>query len=149
MTMKKILYVDMDNVLVDFNSGIKQIDEVTRIKYHGKYDEIPGVFELMYPMQDAIESYHLLADKYDTFILSTAPWDNPSAWLHKIEWVRKHLGTIAFKRLILTHRKDLNKGDYLIDDREVNGAKEFEGKLLLFGPDNPYKDWKAITDYLL
>lgn len=147
--MKKILYIDMDNVLVDFISGVEQKDEETRQKYIGKYDEIPGVFELMHPMPDAIESYHLLANKYDTFILSTAPWDNPSAWLHKIEWVRKHLGTVAFKRLILTHRKDLNKGHYLIDDREANGAKDFGGELLLFGPENPYKDWEAIRDYLL
>lgn len=27
MTNKKILYIDMDNVLVDFKSGIAQLDE--------------------------------------------------------------------------------------------------------------------------
>lgn len=30
MTNKKILYIDMDNVLVDFKSGIDQLDEKTK-----------------------------------------------------------------------------------------------------------------------
>jgi len=31
--------------------------------------------------------------------------------------VKTHLGADAYKRLILTHHKNLNVGDYLIDDR--------------------------------
>ena len=31
--MKKILYVDMDNALVDFESGIRQLDEAVLEQY--------------------------------------------------------------------------------------------------------------------
>lgn len=54
----------------------------------------------------------------------------------------------AYKRLILTHHKNLNKGDFLIDDRDKNGAKDFEGEHIWFGkPEFP--DWKTVVDYLL
>ena len=58
MKKKKILYIDMDNVLVDFQSGIDQLDEETKIKYDGDLDEVPGIFSLMLPMKDAVESFN-------------------------------------------------------------------------------------------
>jgi 5'-nucleotidase len=146
--MKKILYIDMDNVLVDFPSGIAQLDSATKETYFDNYDDVPGIFALMEPIKDAISSFNLLAEKYDTYILSTAPWKNPSAWSDKLLWVKKYLGESAYKRLIISHHKDLNKGDYLIDDREKNGAKDFEGELILFGSEK-FKDWIAVKNYLL
>lgn len=146
--MKKVLYIDMDNVLVDFPSGIAKLDETTKEKYKDNYDDTPGIFSLMDPIPYAITSFNLLVDKYDTYILSTAPWKNPSAWSDKVLWVQKHLGEKAYKRLIISHHKNLNKGDYLIDDREKNGAKEFDGELIRFGS-NEYKDWQAVLEYLL
>jgi len=57
------------------------------------------------------------------YILSTSPWKNPSAGIHKVEWVQKYLADKpddpAYKRLILTHHKNLNKGDFRIDDRDA------------------------------
>ena len=35
---KKILYFDMDNVLVDFPSGIAKLTPETRMEYEGKLD---------------------------------------------------------------------------------------------------------------
>ncbi len=145
--MKKILYIDMDNVLVDFPSGIAKLDEATKAEYNDNYDEVPGIFSLMDPLPDAITSFNLLADKYDTYILSTAPWKNPSAWSDKVIWVQKHLGEKAYKRLIISHHKNMNKGHYLIDDREKNGAKEFDGELIQFGSSR-FKDWQSVLDYL-
>jgi 5'(3')-deoxyribonucleotidase len=116
----KVLYVDMDSVLVDFQSGIDRLDEQTRDLFTGHLDDVPGIFSLMDPLPGAIEAYRELSSKYDTYILSTAPWHNPSAWSDKIEWVQEHLGSKegepAYKRLILSHHKNLNMGDYLIDD---------------------------------
>ena len=103
--MKKILYIDMDNVLVDFPSGIVRLDEISKTEYRDNYDDAPGVFALMEPMKDAITAFNLLADKYDTYILSTAPWKNPSAWSDKLLWVQKHLGDKAYKRLIISITK--------------------------------------------
>jgi 5'(3')-deoxyribonucleotidase len=86
--------------------------------------------------------------KYDVYILSTAPWDNPSAWTDKLLWVKNHLGNRARKRLILSHHKNLNKGHYLIDDRLKNGAAQFEGEHIQFDTDQ-FKDWDAVRKYLL
>ncbi len=146
--MKKILYIDLDNVLVDFPSGISRISEDLRKKFGDELDNVPGIFALMNPIPGAIETYKKLSEKYDTYILSTSPWANPSAWSDKLEWVKKYLGEVAYKRLILTHHKDLNRGDYLIDDREKNGAKNFNGELILFGSEK-FPDWDAVSKYLL
>ncbi|MEI7421906.1 MAG: hypothetical protein WCK18_07420 [Prolixibacteraceae bacterium] len=43
---------------------------------------------------------------------------------------------------------DLNKGHYLVNDREKNGAGKFEGELILFGSER-FKDWTIINKYLL
>ena len=146
--MKKILYVDMDNVLVDFPSGIARISKEKQIEYEERIDEVPGIFALMDPLHGAIKSYENLSAKYDTYILSTAPWKNSSAWSDKNQWVRKYLGEIAHKRLILSHHKNLNIGDFLIDDRTANGASLFQGEHIHFGSDKS-PDWTTVCNYLL
>lgn len=120
MKKKKILYIDMDNVLVDFQSGIDQLDETIREKYDGKLDEVPGIFSKMLPMKEAIESFRELSEIFDVYILSTAPWENHTAWSDKLRWVKKHIGDSAYKRLILTHHKNLNQGDYLVKHRNLS-----------------------------
>ena len=145
---KKRLFFDMDNVLVDFASGIARLDEATKQEYEGRLDEVPGIFSLMDPMPGAIDAVHRLAEKYDVYILSTAPWKNPSAWADKVAWVTKYLDDVLHKRLILSHHKDLVKGDYLIDDRSKHGADTFEGEWIQFGSER-FRDWNAVLQYLL
>ena len=127
--VKKIVYVDMDGTLVDFLSAKPRVPDDVWVRYLGHEDDIPGIFALMDPMPHAIESYRELAGLFDTYILSTAPWANPSAWSDKLLWVRRHLDDVAHKRLILTHHKDLNRGDFLIDDRpQKRGAGHVRGR---------------------
>ncbi|MDV0445103.1 hypothetical protein MmiAt1_06600 [Methanimicrococcus sp. At1] len=153
---KKILYVDMDGVLADFQRVIDETDEETYQRCCAKpeenkaatFDEIPGIFKTMPPIKDAVESFRELSLHFEIYILSTAPWGNNSAWSDKLIWVKENLGDCAYKRLILTHRKDLNKGDFLIDDREKNGAGDFEGELIRFGSAE-FPDWAAVKQYLL
>lgn len=146
--MMKILYIDMDNVLVDFESALPHFPPEVLNEYEGHFEDVPGIFEKMEPTRGALDSFARLAEKFDTYILSTAPWNNPSAWSDKLEWVKKYLGQPAYKRLILTHHKDLNRGDFLVDDRDKRGAGEFRGELILFGSDR-FPDWKAVEEYLL
>jgi len=148
MTTKKILYFDMDNVLVDFPSAFAKVDPKLLKEFEGKLDEIPGIFSQMDPLDGALEAHDILSQKFDTYLLSTAPWENSSAWADKNEWVKKYLGKNAYKRLILSHNKHLNIGDYLIDDRTANGAGQFRGEHIHFGSEK-FPDWKAVLSYLI
>ena len=56
--MKRV-FIDMDNVLVDFQSGLDQVsDEIKAMYPKDKWDEIPGLFAKMKPMDGAIEAVH-------------------------------------------------------------------------------------------
>ena len=101
----------------------------------------------MDPVADAVASYIELAALFDTYVLSTSPWENPSAWSDKLRWVKQHLGASAYERLILSHHKNLNHGDYLVDDRTNNGADRFVGEHILFGSP-AFPDWPAVVGYL-
>ena len=89
----KTLFFDMDNVLVNFQSGIDRLDEKTKHEYEGHLDDVPGIFALMDPMPGAVEAVQKLRERYDLYILSTAPWNNPTAWCDKPNWVKKHFGS--------------------------------------------------------
>jgi 5'(3')-deoxyribonucleotidase len=158
MTSKKTIYIDMDNVLVNFQSGIDRLPIAVQEEYKDRLDEVEGIFALMDPNPGAVEAFKLLAKRHHVYILSTAPWKNHSAWSDKVAWVQLHLGKdegeAAWKRLILSHHKNLNKGDFLIDDRLANGAGEFEGELIHFGPkdekekrDGRFPDWDSVIDF--
>lgn len=144
--MKRV-YIDMDNVLVDFGSGLAQISNDLKNEYAGRLDEIPGLFGLMKPMEGAIDAVHELQKHYDLFILSTAPWKNPSAWADKVKWVTEYLDDVFHKKMVISHRKDLCQGDYLIDDRGKNGTSEFRGKWIEFGSKR-FPDWDSVVKYL-
>jgi len=146
---KQIVFVDMDGVLVNFQSGIDKLSKEEKEKYGDKMDEVPGIFSLMEPNEGAIEGYKWLCKNFDTYILSTAPWENPSAWTDKLLWVKKYLPEVAYKRLILSHNKHLAIGDFLIDDRTANGAGEFPNKHIhFFEKGKGFEDWKSVISYM-
>ncbi len=145
--MPKILYFDMDNVLVDFQSAVPLLSPEVLKEYKDNLDEVPGVFSLMAPLPGAIDAFNELSQLFDAYILSTAPWENPSAWSDKLLWVKRHLGDAAHKRLILSHHKNLNHGDFLVDDNPKNGAGDFVGKHIHFGT-KPFPDWPTVTAFL-
>ena len=148
-TPKKIVYFDMDNVLVDFDSGINQLTPYHRELYQNRYDNAPDIFAMMKPNGEMVDLFNKLVDddRFECYVLSTSPWDNITAASDKIEWIKKYLPK-AYKRVILTHNKHLNIGDYLIDDRTANGAGQFTGKLIQYLTDE-FPTVKSIEEYLL
>lgn len=149
--VKPILYIDMDNVLVNFESGIARLDDATKVEYQGRLDEVPGIFSLMEPMDGAVEAVVRLQEVYDVYVLSTAPWLNPSAWSDKLLWIQHYFGldkdTPLYKRLILSHHKHLNQGAIIIDDRTKNGIESFSGQHLHFGTE-ACPNWNSVLHLL-
>ena len=157
---KKIVFIDMDGVLVNFEGAMLKAYKNNpgfSEKYKKNPDEIPGIFKDPKPIKGAIESVTQLAKsgKYDLFIATTATWENPEAAMHKRLWIEKYFGVLFEKKMMITHRKDLLLGEYLIDDRLKNGASGFTGELLPFGwayekeEFNEYKTWEDILKKLL
>lgn len=146
----KILYIDLDGVIADFVSAMDSHPSRNEPPYAKDPDTIPGLFRNLEPITGAVKSVKKLfdSDKYEVYILSTAPWNNPSAWTDKRLWIADQFGDQINRRLILTHRKDLVKGDILIDDRPNNGAKNFEGEWIQFGT-SQYPDWETVLNHLL
>ena len=54
---KKILYFDMDGVLVDYPSGRAQLSQETQKEYEGRLYAVPGVFSLMKPLEGALDGF--------------------------------------------------------------------------------------------
>ena len=138
----------MDGVLVDFVSGIRKYDPEALLPYKDHPDEAPGIFSLMDPIPGAKEAVERLSEDFDIYILSTAPWMNPSAWTDKVVWVKEHYGDLLKKRIIISHRKDLLRGDFLVDDRPKHGAIEFQGEWIQFGSEK-FPTWDTVEKYLV
>jgi 5'-nucleotidase len=135
----------MDGVLVDSHST--GIDDNTKKKFKDQLFNAPDFFKDMLPLEGAIDAYKILCKQFDTYILTAAPWGNPTAANNKIDWVKKYLPDEAYKRIIISHNKNLCMGDYLVDDSTRNGAGEFSGEHIHFGTDK-FPDWKSVLDYL-
>ncbi len=145
----KILFIDLDGVIADFITAMNSHPCRKISPYDEHPDTIPGIFRNLNPIFGSIEAIKILLDsnQYEVYFLSTAPWNNPSAWTDKRLWLEDQFGDSVNRRLILTHRKDLLKGDILIDDRPNNGAKDFEGTWIQFGTEE-FPDWRSILKYL-
>lgn len=160
MNSKKIVLIDMDGVIVDLQGHIKEFSlkfpEIAK-KYGDEPDHIPGIFRNPKPIEGAIEAIKKLHEsgKYELIIATSASWGNPYAASDKRFWIEEHFGDLFYKKMIITHRKDLLIGDYLIDDRDKNGAGDFKGKLIDFGYNhitdsmNTYKTWDDVLKFLL
>jgi 5'-nucleotidase len=149
---KKVIWIDMDGVLVDFGLHIENTiknNTFLRESYKGRYDHIPGIFRNPPPIEGAIEAVRKLEEsgKYELYIATAAPWGNPSAAMDKRLWIVEHFGDLFVKKMAITHLKNMLIGDYLIDDRTKNGAGEFNGTHIHFGQNGT--DWNEVLRLLL
>ena len=147
--MKQLIYIDLDGVIADFISAMNSHPLRKIHPYDEHPDTIPYIFRNLIPIDGAVDAVKSLlqSDSYEVYFLSTAPWNNPSAWTDKRLWLEDQFGELANRKLILTHRKDLIKGDILIDDRPNNGADKFQGVWIQFGSQS-FPDWKSILIHL-
>lgn len=146
---RKIIYVNMGGVLMDFHRGLERVDDTLRKEYAGRYREIPHIVSYMPPIEGAVEAMRMLKDcgRFDVYILSTSPWENPTVWSDKVEWINRYLDSYYCKRLIQTHHKNLLRGDYIIDDRGKHGTGGFKGEWIQFGSFD-FPNWDSVLKFL-
>jgi 5'(3')-deoxyribonucleotidase len=149
----------MDGVIADFDFAIKKIFPILDTsEYYPTYEErskkideiVESNLDIFYnlpPIEGAIDAVNKLFDLFDVYFLSTPMWAIPESYIGKRVWIEKQFGEKAEKRLILTHRKDLNIGHFLVDDRLKNGASEFTGEHIHFATDK-FPNWSITFDYL-
>ncbi len=149
----------MDGVLADFDSAIIKLcpdlrnpevypsHESRSVQVDKVCEANPNIFYTLQPIKGAIEAAYKLFDSYNVYFLSTAMWHVPESFTGKRVWIQSHFGKLGEKRLILTHRKDLVIGDYLVDDRIKNGSGNFKGAHIHFGTPR-YPSWDVVLPYL-
>ncbi|WP_233208704.1 5' nucleotidase, NT5C type [Zhongshania marina] len=142
-----VIYVDMDHVLCDYEEAwTRQKNLFPDLEFPQSQ---PGMYIGMNPLPGAIEAYRWLDDhpKTDVYILTAPSVHNSHCYSEKRDWVEKHLGLSVVENLIITPHKNLNKGDYLIDDMASGkGQDRFEGMLILFGSDQ-FSDWASVRTF--
>lgn len=156
---KKTLYIDMDGVIADFDGRIKKYEpslhtgdeypdyESRSHRVNAICEANPRIFKDLKPIKGSIEAVKQLFPLYDLYFLSTPMWNVPESFMDKRLWLEQHFQQEAEHRLILTHRKDLNLGHYLVDDRKRNGVENFEGIHIHYGTDL-FPNWDKVLRYL-
>lgn len=154
--MRDILYIDMDGVIADFEKAIKKLipnlDELPKNEREDAVDAACAVNRRIFldleVMPKSIFYVSILARIYDVYFLSSPMSAVPESFTDKALWLQKRFGDFAKKRLILSHRKDLNIGSYLVDDRTANGAGAFTGEHIHIGTEK-FPDWGTVFNYLI
>jgi 5'-nucleotidase len=137
------IYLDMDGVLANFQEAAEKHPDYGK---KGFKADLELDFSTFTPMPGAIDAVAALLDMgHRVYIATTPPWNHPSAWGQKRDWVEKHLPALK-RKMFLTHHKNMLKGDILIDDTTYRGQKEFEGEFIWFGQDG--FDWKKTVDVI-
>lgn len=153
------MYLDIDGVLANFDQAMEALcpginsaeqrkdEEAHKQKLLALCQCNPTVFEELEPMEGALEAVDELFPLYDIYFLSSPMWFLPASFVGKRIWLENQFGEKAVRRLTLTHRKDLCLGDYLVDDRTINGAAKFKGRFIHFGSAE-FPDWKTTLPFL-
>jgi 5'(3')-deoxyribonucleotidase len=152
-----ILFLDMDGVLADFAGAINAIDPAVNVGAvndgSAAWDrerkrvmsiciDNPRIFLTLPALPGAIDAVYELMKTWDVHFASTPMQAVHASYGDKALWLDMHLGDGAHKRLVLTHRKDMLRGDVLVDDRTVNGAGQFRGFFI------KHQNWPATMESL-
>ena len=147
--MSKIVYIDMDGVLCDFEGAFARDKKANpQIEYPQSRAGFYRGLQLINGAVAAMDSL-LKAPDINPYILTAPSLYNPLSYTEKRLWVEDHLGFEWVKRLIISPDKSLLRGDVLIDDHsEGRGQDRFAGKLIKFGS-TTYPNWTAILNEII
>jgi 5'-nucleotidase len=158
--MKKYLHIDMDGVLADFQGAMASIAPELYIGEHPDYEKTAAlvraacrkhnhIFYHLEPLPGAIEAVKELSAYYEIRFLSTPMDEVPDSYTDKKLWLDQHFGpAFAYKKLILSHEKNIVLGHYLIDDTLRNGVTGFMGKHIHFGTAE-FPNWDITKQFMI
>ena len=134
----KLLYIDLDGVVADFVSAMNTHPLRHTPPYHEAPDTIPGIFKNLKPLKDAISSVNKLlsSNKYEVYFLSTAPWNNTSAWTDKRIWLEEQFGD----------KINPNLTTQAMQQSDMAGKSQNEVKLLIDLDELQGSLWNSVTD---
>lgn len=168
MNKKKLILVDMDGVLADFEKAFLdrwkflypnkthiplEKRNIFYLKDQYPKEEIKNIYSIilemgfylnMEPIKGSIEAMHKMLELGHNVLICTSPIRNSNYCVQeKYEWVRRNLGKQWELRLNLVRDKKYMKGDYLIDDKpDIRGEVEPDWEHIVY--DQPYN--RNITD---
>jgi 5'-nucleotidase len=148
--MKKIIAVDMDNVLVDIESqmidwyerdygyridkslmlGVPESEAFPNKEAVRQFCYTPGFFRTAPIMPGALDAIKTLMHNYEIYVVSAA-MEFPQSLFEKTEWLKEHFPFISWKNIVLCGDKSIIATHYLIDDHCKN-LDYFKGKPILF-----------------
>lgn len=95
----------------------------------------------------SLKAVEYLAQRFDLQFVVSGDADCWEAMEDKRKWMEDSIGVPVWNRTVLTTRKDLLLGDYLVDAHpEENGGDSFMGTVIRLGaPD--FRDWEETTTF--
>lgn len=139
MAKKKIILIDQDGPLADFEKGFlcaikKENPEIkpTTSKNFEVYENFPpefknkiekiyrkrGFFKSLPPVKNGIKAIKEIEKLgYDVFICTSPLRNHKYCVMEKLEWIEKYLGKEFTNKVIFTRDKTVIKGTILIDDK--------------------------------
>lgn len=141
--MRRIVFLDMDGVLADFDGAI-----TSGVKVDPPEMFIPGFFRNLKVMEGAKEGVASLLSNpnLEIYIGSKQTSHNTLCATEKMDWVAEHFPELK-KNIVLVCDKKLLRGNFLIDDDVVRWGSEFKGAFIFFDKTQPKKEWQRITNF--
>lgn len=156
--MKRVL-VDMDGVLADVycqfldfefrETGVRRDPAVTfgfsepeAFPFYEKHVRMPGFFRTAPVMQGSVAGLEYLNGRYEVVILSSAT-EFPQSLSEKAFWLNEHFPFIDWRQMVFCGRKDVVRGDIMIDDHPKN-LRSFPGEKIVFT--QPHNAGLALPD---
>lgn len=157
--MSKIIYIDMDDTIADYN-GATRHPVTNQIQEYKMWDK--DFFLNLQPIPGAKGAiFELMKMGFDLWILTQPLVDSPESYTDKAKWIQLHFPQL-YKKLIMTQDKSLHRGDFLIDDNDKKWREKFEkngGRFIHFyyggynGLDplkwDPETEWRNIVKMFL
>jgi len=174
--MKRIA-IDVDQVMADimkrclvlYNAEFNR--QLTPEDFHGKnvfqvieaqhqarvreYLDDVGFYKEIECIAGAPETVRDLCGRYEVFV-ATSAMDQPSSFVSKYEWLRRHFPWVPPNRLVFCGDKSILAADYLIDDN-IRHLTNFRGEGILYTAHHNVhetrfrrvKNWDEVRDMFL